>query len=150
MSGLDEASIESYQARQRGANSTPTILSHLLTLPSQTLLRLYSFPSNSLAIFRLLSPLARHLILILLFLPDPPKLPSQYIVQLFRKDSAALPNAVGDENEGTSQSLADKPTKGLQGATGLLSKLGIIKDTGETMHLNGVWTSSLRRALVGG
>jgi transcription initiation factor TFIIH subunit 4 len=124
---------------------TPTILSHLLTLPSQTLIRLFSYPSNALAIFRLLPPIARHLIFTLLFLPDPPHLSTSDVTSLFTRESGSA-----KEEESGSSSRQKRSTRGLLASKDVLSRLGIIREQNENVYLNVKWTESLRRALIGG
>lgn len=169
----------------RSSSTAPTILSHLLTLPSQTLLRLYSHPSNALAIFRLLPPIARHLVFVLLFLPDPPRLPSSDVAALFGREKGIAASSKGDRSVRGSSTVikaeyddddidgADEEygagtgrtgqttgagssrrrggrARALESAKDMLSRLGIIKETGGSVYLNGIWTEALRRALIGG
>ena len=132
----------------RPSDGAPTILSHLLTLPSQTLTRLYGYPSNTLSIFRLVPPIARHLILTLLFLPDPPQLPSADIASLLAREGSSsrgedLPNRSGSGRH-------NRSLRGLEEAKDVLSRLRITRETSGIVYLNAVWTKSFRRALVGG
>lgn len=139
--------LESARSRQGSAGDpqgTPTILSHLLTLPSQTLIRLFSYPSNALAIFRLLPPIARHLIFTLLFLPDPPHLSTSDVTSLFTRESGS----VKEEESGSSRQK--RSARGLLASKDVLSRLGIIREQNENVYLNVKWTESLRRALIGG
>lgn len=129
----------------------PTILTHLLTLQARARRELYSHPSNALSIFRLLPPLARHLILVLLFLPNGPnglpQLASDDVAALLTRGADAA--AVKDEGAGTS-SKRSKSQRALDEAKELLSDLGIIVEAKQVVSLNGIWTDSLKRALIGG
>ncbi|UZJ52221.1 hypothetical protein CBS101457_001541 [Exobasidium rhododendri] len=130
------------------SDGAPSILSHLLTLPNQTLLRLYSYPSNALSIFRLVPPLARHLILTLLFLPDPPQLASTDVAALLTK------NSVTSVDEPSQKSIVNgkrsRSVRGLEEAKEVLGRLKITREQNGIVYLNAIWTKSLRRALIGG
>jgi transcription initiation factor TFIIH subunit 4 len=125
-------------------DGAPTILTHLLTLPAQTLQRLYSYPSNTLSIFRLLPPIARHLIFTMLFLPDPPQMASADLAALLTRDSL--------KDEPSSSNRRSRSSRGLDEAKDILSSLRILRESQGTgiVNLNKTWTDSLRRALVGG
>jgi transcription initiation factor TFIIH subunit 4 len=147
MSGDERSAAQVGSSRK--SDSAPTILSHLLTLPLQTLLRLYDFPSNTLSIFRLVPPIARHLILTLLFLPDPPRLASTALTALLSREAAV----VADDSLSTNASSSAKRSRSLRSleeAKEVLSRLGITKEVSGSILLNKIWTESLRRALIGG
>lgn len=127
-------------------DGSPTILSHLLTLPQQTLQRLYTFPSNTLSIFRLVPPIARHLILTLLFLPDPPQLASSDIASLLSREGSEVKN----ETPGGKSARRNRSLRGLDEAKDILDRLRITREVQGAIYLNKTWTDSLRRALIGG
>lgn len=145
---MEQAQRQKLGRRGQGA-STPTILSHLLTLPAQTLIRLFSYPSNALAIFRLLPPLARHLILTCLFLPDPPKLSVEDVNTLFSRDTSLKEEADG-EHTNRSSSRRNRSQRGLAASKEVLNRLGIVRESNDVLYLNGKWAEALRRALMGG
>jgi transcription initiation factor TFIIH subunit 4 len=130
------------------SDGAPSILSHLLTLPNQTILRLYSFPSNTLSIFRLVPPLARHLILTLLFLPDPPQLASTDVAALLSRNTA--PPADEAAIKSASSGRRSRSLRGLEETKDVLSRLKITREQNGIIYLNAIWTKSLRRALIGG
>jgi transcription initiation factor TFIIH subunit 4 len=133
----------------RQSDGAPSILTHLLTLPAQTLQRLYSYPSNTLSIFRLLPPIARHLIFTMLFLPDPPQMASQDLAALLSREGSNIK----DDPSGSSNRRS-RSSRGLDEAKDILSRLRILRETqtqgNAVVNLNKTWTDALRRALIGG
>lgn len=95
--------------------------------PQQTLIRLYQRPSNTLAVFRLLPPMARQLIMHLLFL-DAPLAAQDYLVWI---------------RKGEGKRRHDAGAKRLQ-------RLHILREQGGKLMLSGVFQENLQRALMGG
>lgn len=104
-----------------------TINDFLDRQPQQTLVRLYQRPCNALAVFRLLTAMARQLIMHLLFLPGP--LPTDQYKPWVRK---------GEGSRAHDAALAR------------LQRLHILRETGGSLVLSAVFQESLQRALVGG
>lgn len=123
--GNDSISVES-QSRAAGFGSE-TINHFLDRQPQQTLVRLYQRPANALAVFRLLSPMGRQLIMHLLFL-DAPLATNDYLAWIRR-------------GEGKRQHEA---------AVHRLERLHILRDQGGKLILSGVFQEGLQRALMGG
>lgn len=114
------------QRRQAGLGSE-TINHFLDRQPQQTLVRLYQRPANALAVFRLLPPMARQLVMHLLFL-DAPMATADYMVWVRR-------------GEGRRQHEA---------AVKRLERLHILRDQGGKLMLSKVFQDNMRRALMGG
>lgn len=156
----DSASVGRPRGQQQQQQSgLPTILTHLLTLQARARRELYSHPSNALSIFRLLPPLARHLILVLLFLPNGPnglpQLPSDDVAALLTRsgvgsDGAAIKVESAAGAPSSSGGKRSRSQRSLDEAKELLTDLGIIVETKQVISLNGIWTASLKRALIGG
>lgn len=104
-----------------------TVNTFLDRQPQQTLVRLYQRPSNALAVFRLLPPMGRQLVMHLLFL-DGPLSASDYMTWIRR-------------GEGKRQHEA---------AVQRLGRLHIMREQGGKLILSTVFQDSLQRALMGG
>ncbi|CAO1614658.1 unnamed protein product [Parajaminaea phylloscopi] len=124
--GNEAQSVESH-SRAAGFRGNETINHFLDRQPQQTLVRLYQRPANALAVFRLLSPMGRQLIMHLLFL-DVPLATNDYLAWVRR-------------GEGKRQHDA---------AVQRLERLHLLRDQGGKLILSSVFQESLQRALMGG
>lgn len=124
--GKEVQSVESH-GRAAGFRGKETINHFLDRQPQQTLVRLYQRPADALAVFRLLSPMGRQLVMHLLFL-DSPLLTNDYMAWIKR-------------GEGKRQHEA---------AVQRLGRLQILREQGGRLILSSVFQESLQRALIGG
>ncbi|KAH8917234.1 transcription factor Tfb2 [Atractiella rhizophila] len=125
-----------------------TIQTFLPDLPPSTLHRIYALPSNVLAVFRLLPPLARQVVMNLLWLP----------VSADRKGKGKAKDGgvgVGGVEKGEMEMWMKKGEQGkslLNAALEVLQRLSILSLSPSTQSytLNSSFSTSLRLAILGG
>lgn len=122
----NEAESVSSQSRRAGFNHE-TINSFLDSQPYTILKNLFQRPCNCLAIFRLLPPMARQLVMHLLFL-DVPLRKEEYLVWI-KKGSGKRAHEQGVER---------------------LKKLHVLQDHNGELHLSKYYRENMQRALIGG
>ncbi|CAO1622347.1 unnamed protein product [Sympodiomycopsis kandeliae] len=126
--GNEAESLSSQSIRAGfGQAKESTINDFLDGQPQQTLVRLYQRPCNALAIFRLLPPMARQMIMHLLFL-DVPLSREEYLPWI-KKGNGKREYEIGLKR---------------------LEKLHILKEQGGKFLLSGVFQENFQRALLGG
>lgn len=124
----NEAESLPAQSRRAGFNHE-TINDFLNRQPQQTLVNLYQRPCNALAVFRLLPPMGRQLVMHLLFLDDTAPLAKNEYMMWVKRGSGKRAHEEAVER---------------------LTKLHILREQNGRYLLSGVFRENMQRALMGG